>query len=186
MKINFAWLSCFFLAGFLVYGSSLSNPFVFDDDIQVLNNSFVHDFEWQTLLKGSTFASNGKETLGGIYYKPLLPLLYGVLWNTDNGSSFPFHLFQLLLAIANAFLFFYLLKEWIAPTAAGLTALLFLLHPINSEVVLYIADLQEVLFMFWGLLALVLLKKKVSWVFVSLCLFMSLLSKETGFLFILL
>ncbi len=72
---------------------------------------------------------------------------------------------------------------------AILAALLFLILPINSQTVLEIASMDDVLFFFFGLLALYFLmnrKSNRSLLLVVSCLFLSLLSKESGVLFILL
>lgn len=75
-------------------------------------------------------------------------------------------------------------------------ALLFLVHPINIEAVAYISALQDALFLFFGLLALlvVIREKELSkplekirlspYLLAGLLLLLSLLSKETGFIFV--
>lgn len=184
MKSNWLFLPVLFLVGFLLYGQSLKNPFVFDDELQITNNLVVKSFDVVAMFSGSTFTSYGKNDQSGIYFKPLQSLSYGILWQVGQGNSFPFHLFQLIIAILNSFLFFYILSHWLNKIYSLLLAILFLVHPINSEVVLYIADLQDVLFSFWGLLSLVLLIRQRHWVWISLCLLFSLLSKESGIIFI--
>lgn len=184
MRKNLIILTALISIGLILYGQSLWNPFVFDDTLQILKNDFVQKLDWAAIFAGSTFASYGKALASGIYYKPFLSALYGIFWYLGNGSSFIFHFAQLLLAIANAFLFYYLLKGWINTRLAFLISILFLVYPINSEVILYIADLQDVLYVFWGLLALILLQKKISWYFISLCLFAAILSKESGLMFL--
>ena len=184
MKKNGEFLIILFLVGFCLYGQSLRNPFLFDDELQITNNEVVRSFDVRSMFSGSTFASYGKSDPSGIYFKPFQSLSYGLLWQISNGNSFPFHLFQLIIAIINTFFFFTILSHWLNKTYSLLLAIIFLVHPINSEVILYIADLQDILFTFWGLLSLVLLIRQRHWVWISLCLLFSLLSKESGIIFI--
>jgi tetratricopeptide (TPR) repeat protein len=179
------WFFAFLFAGFLVYAPTLHNPFLLDDESQILNNAFVRNANWEGIFEGSTFNSFGQERPNGVYYKPLMSAIYAGLWELGDGSSFLFHLLQLILAILNAFLFYWLLQRWTLPIFAGLAALLFLLHPINSEVILYIADLQDTLFLFWGLLALYLFSiRRIPWAFSCSSILLCLLSKESGILFV--
>ncbi len=68
-------------------------------------------------------------------------------------------------------------------------SVIFLVHPINVESVSYIAASQSELFFLFGILALLISMKKNSslmhWFFISGLLLLSLLTKETGFLFLL-
>lgn len=123
------------------------------------------------------------------YYKPLLFSTYSILYLIGNGTPFPFHFFQISLHIINCCLLFYLFKHFIKQKYAFALALIFLVHPANKEAVVYIDALQEVLFFFFGISALLLLIYKpfkelnvIS--IVSLFLFFSLLSKKTGILFV--
>ena len=67
-------------------------------------------------------------------------------------------------------------------------AVIFLLHPINTEVVLYIADAQDILYFFFGILSLCLIesleKKKTLFTVLLIVFSFGLLSKETGGLFL--
>ena len=68
-------------------------------------------------------------------------------------------------------------------------SLIFLVHPINSEVVYYISDSQEILFFLFGMLSLLTFLKINSkrYLFLpAIFLFLSLVSKESGILFFLL
>jgi hypothetical protein len=64
-------------------------------------------------------------------------------------------------------------------------AIIFLIHPQNNEAVVYIANLQDPLFVFFGLLGLlVLVYSPQRYPFALVWLFLSLLSKETGIAFL--
>lgn len=198
-------LRCFFLLFFvsalLLFANSLGNSFVWDDEEQVVANTALHSLaNWPSFFQGSTFNSGGSRSLSGLYYKPLMSLTYAGLYSVCGPQATCFHLFQVLLHAANACLVFLLLRYLLqesrllrskaADWPAFILALIFLIHPINVEAVVYIASMQEVLFLFFGLLALLVV---IYWpatlaraLLLSLAFLASLLSKETGLLLIIL
>ncbi len=102
---------------------------------------------------------------------------------------FSFTRHNLHFTLLMLFYFLKFLADFFSRKSAFLASLLFLVHPINSEAVVYISNLQDVLFCFFGLLAF--------WVFLNFrrdikrlllifgLLLLSVLSKETGVLFLL-
>ncbi len=189
-----AWI-VFIAIGFVVYGSSLSNTFAWDDEEQIVNNTIIRSItNLPQIFTGSTFNTGGTGTLQGSFYKPLMIVCFSVLHWAFDANPFFFHLFQLILHSINAYLIF-LLFTTIFPesrkdtyTVPFFLSLVFLLHPINVEAIVYSSSLQDVMYMFFGLLSLlVLITKKLSMInmlFLSVLFLLSLLSKETGVLFI--
>src|SRR5258708_14907634 len=97
-------------------------------------------------------------------------------------NAFFFHFLQVLLFVTNAVLVFLLLKKFINSHLVFVLSLIFLVHPINQTVAAYIATLQDTLFFFFGMLALLVTianKVKYSQLIVFSLLALSLLSKET-------
>jgi len=176
------------LIGFLVYSNGLLNAFVGDDLYQVVDNIFIRSLKnVPFFFTGSTFFNGASQSFNGIYYKPILSTFFALIYFIAGPAPFVFHLAQLLVHMANSILLFLLFKQHFKNIQALVLSIVFLVHPINSEAVLYISDTQEVLFLFFGLLTLKILtsfhsKKAIflSGVFV----FLSLLSKESGILFI--
>lgn len=121
--------------------------------------------------------------MAGLYYKPLMTTAFSFIYSFFGPNATLFHLIQICLHIANAVLVYKILEKLNLKRAAFLVALVFLVHPINSEAVVYLADYQDVLFFFFGALTfwLVLNNKKIYWV--ALTILLSLLSKETGAVF---
>lgn len=162
-----------------------------DDFAQVVLNKNVHDLsKWINHFSSSTMYSE-QNTVVGIYYKPVMMICYSLLWNINNGDPMPFRIFQLFAHIMNSFLIFKLLQNFMDAKQRFLLpmicSLLFLVHPINSEAVLFIADLQEPLYTFFGLLLLITIQKYQGWRGASLFAFfgmLSLLSKESGILYL--
>jgi hypothetical protein len=173
---------------FAVYGSFLTNPFLMDDEIQILHNRHVQTLDnWPTFFTSSTMDEGGAAKMAGVYYKPLMSTFFAVCWTAfgDDPSGFRAPLW--VLHAASAF-FIYLFSTAFFPFLLSVSlGLLFLLHPVNAEVVLYIADAQDILYMFFGLLALVVTQRLKAGVrlYVALLVIFSaaLLSKETGALF---
>lgn len=186
-KISFL---LFLLIGFIIYFNSLFNSFLWDDMESVVENNLVHTIaNIDQSLKGGGFYSGGNN-LAGFYYRPII-VVYFSLVNTIFGvNAYAFHLMQIVLHIFTTFLLFVLLSKFSSKLAAFLLSVIFLVHPINSETVLYISASGESLFLPLGLMSiLVILYKNSNFtniflVFISLLL--SFLSKETAFLFLIL
>lgn len=188
MTIN-KYILALAIVGFLVFGNSLFNGFVWDDEEQVLNNSLIHSItNLPNFFLGSTFNTGGGGGLAGMYYKPMMSVGFSALYTFFGANAFFFHLFQVSLHIINSMLIFSLMAIFFSTSLSFFLALVFLVHPINVETAVYISALQDVLYMFFGLLALrkiksglVSFRDKVTF---GLLILSSLLSKETGFLFI--
>jgi protein O-mannosyl-transferase len=177
------------LLGLLVYLNCLFNPFIGDDFGQIINNPFVHSLKnIPKLFVGSTFYLKTTDSLSGNYYKPLMSVIFTFLYSFAGAHSFFYHLLQVFLHLANAILIFLFFHHFFQPKISLILSLIFLVHPLNTEAVIYISGLQDTLFLFFGMLALNLLTAKTisvrRLIIINLCLFLSLLSKESGLLFV--
>lgn len=175
------------LIGLIVYFNSLFNGFVWDDETQIIGNGLVHSIaNLSTFFTGSTFGTGGTGGLGGIYYKPVMTTGFSLIYSIFGQNAFFFHLFQVLMHIANVLLLFAILKRFFKEELALVLSIVFLVHPFNVESVVYISALQDILFSFFGLLALYFVtgkeENKTALVVLALLL-LSLLSKETGIVF---
>lgn len=177
------------VTGLIVYFQSLFNGFVWDDVGQVVENQTLRSLSnIPQFFLGSTFNPGGADVLSGIYYKPMMPIFFALLSAIFGQQAFYFHLLQVILHSINAVLVFFLLRAFFRETIAFFLSILFLVHPANVEAVVYVSALQDVLFFFFGMCALHLLRGKPvkihHFLFISTLFLLSLLSKETGFLFI--
>lgn len=177
------------LAGFLIYFNSLFSPFVWDDVNQIQNNYIVHSIaNFPNFFFGGTYIPNTGKNLAGLYYKPLLSFFYSLIYSIFGPNPTFFHLAQVALHIINSILVFIFLKTFFKEKLAFFLSLIFLVHPIQVEAVSYIAALQEPLFFVFGMSALILyLKGKMNAkrvILIGFLLLCSLLSKETGILFL--
>lgn len=177
------------IIGVLIYGYSLLNGFVADDNVYILQNPHITNFNIKTFLLGSSYYSGDVTSLSGIYYKPLFTFVISLIYKLSNGTPFLFHLLQLILHIINSCLLLFLFNKFFGRKIALFLAILFLVHPANVESVVYIANFQEPLFFFFGMTALLVISysKKITWKnmsVISVLLLLSLLSKESGILFL--
>lgn len=179
----------FTIIGFIVYSNILFNAFVYDDYGQIVNNPLVHSLNYlRHFFTGGTFFSEEVSRSTGIYYKPLLSTIFAFLYTISGPQPFIFHLFQVLLHIINTSLIYVLFQKFFKNTLSFFLALIFLVHPINQESVAYISDLQEPLFLFFGILALLMSTVNITSIrriiLINIFLLLGLLSKETAILFV--
>src|SRR3989344_4642621 len=185
------WLVFLLIAvGFFVYAFNLHNGLFWDDDDWIINNNFVHNISWgnikfwfsENVLAGIGLKSN--------YYRPALFFTLALNYVIAGIKPLIWHLTSNLLHIANGVLIFsilYLVSS--KKLVAFLTALIFLIHPLQTEAVTYISGRGDPLGVFFMLLTLWLfiksqevfsIKYKVlSIIFLVLALF----SRETAIIF---
>lgn len=186
-KIPHIWT--IIIIGSLIYFNALFNGFVWDDEEQVINNALVHSItNLPSFFTGSTFNTGGANTLAGHYYKPMMPTFFSIIYSIFGPTAFAFHLFQLIFHLINSVLVYKLFKKFFSKNIAFISTLFFLVHPINTETVIYISALQDTIFFTFGLLALLLATQKIlttkKLFLISTLILLSLLSKETGILFL--
>ena len=173
--------------GVAVYASGLWNPFMGDDNDQIVNNPAVHSLSHiGNFFIGGTFTGSGTSQLAGVYFRPLMTTSYALMYTLFGLRPMAFHLFQLALFILGSFLVFLVMQEFIRPVWALVVALVYLVHPLDSQAAFSIPNLQEPLYFVFGMTALWLVMRPRSiWALVGsgICLLLSLLSKETGIVF---
>lgn len=189
-KINRAktWqVACLFLViGFSVFFTGLNGGFQGDDGDQIVKNEAVHSLSNIGLFFRSSTFWNG-ETLVGDFYRPMMTTTFSLIYTFFQANPVAFHIFQALLCIASAFVLYLFLKSFFKPTIAIILSLIFLVHPINSQIAFSIPSMQEPLMFIFGISALYILSKSRSTknlLISSGLLFLSLMSKETAVVFV--
>lgn len=177
------------LIGLLTYCNSLLNGFLGDDFGQIVTNTTVHSISnIPQLFASSTYENGGSDRIFGLFYRPLMLSIFSIIYSFAGNDPLPYHFIQLILHIANTILLYFFFKKYFTYVISFFVSLIFLIHPINSEAVVYSANLQEVLFVFFGMISLLIVEYKVlnlkRSIFLAILLLLSLLSKETGLLFI--
>ena len=132
--------------GFFVYFNSLSNQFVHDDNYQIVRNPYLHSDESLTRLLFSDvwgYQTPGRAGTSN-YYRPLQMLAYRWIAQASGLNPSAFHWANLVLHLmvsSTAYLMFWQLTRnyWLSLSGA----VLFVLHPIHTEAVDWIASLPE-------------------------------------------
>ena len=181
------------LIAFLLYINTLKNDFVLDDTSAIQYNAFVKKgFKGIPKILSTEYRAGYWGAKGNLY-RPLPLVVFAVIWKFYPDNPAPFHLINCIFFGMTASLLFLLLRKLLKKFSIlipiGIT-LLFIIHPIHTEVVANIKSLDELLSLFFVLLgSLALLnfiqtKNKLSLVFLALCYFLALTSKEGAITFI--
>jgi len=136
--VDAAWVA---LAAFVAYLGNLANGFVYDDRYIVERNPLVQNLDWRGLLTSSYW---GDIVYAGLY-RPVTMLTYG-LNRAVSESAIGFHLVNNLLHAAVSVLVLWSARALGATRFVSVTAaLLFALHPIQSEAVTAIVGRSDLL-----------------------------------------
>ena len=169
------------LLGLLAWRNTLENGFVYDDEVNIVQNEAL-----RTLTPLSKFfdpkSSSTDAKMNAGLWRPLTRFVWALDYRLDGLDPKPYHATNLLLHLLNALLVFYLagmlsankmgakgadsagasqfqvleLGPGPSPWAAFLTALVFLLHPVQVESVAWVNGLSNLLFAFFSLSAFIL------------------------------
>ncbi len=172
--------------GLSVYLNSLKGTLFWDDEVTVVNNIFIrHPIKYLGKIFSASYHSGAGETLN--FYRPLTTLFFAFDYQIWRLNPFGYHLSNVALHILNGILIFFLLRRIFATYLLGMCcAILFLVHPINSEAVNYISNRSDLLMLFFFLTAFysyLFYRERGRWFFllVALVLYIfSILSKEMG------
>lgn len=174
--------------GVLTFSSGLNGGFQGDDFDQIVDNKAIHSLSNIGQFFSSGTFWNG-ESLSGDFYRPMMSLTFSIVYNFFGANPVAFHVVQLILYLAGAFVLYLFLKTLIRPAPALLAIMLLAVHPINTQIIYSIPCMQEPLFFLPGITALYVLsryKSVRSLVLATGLLFLSLLAKETAIVFVML
>ena len=188
------------LLGVLIYSNSLQNGYTLDDSLVITDNRFVQDgisgiSEIFTNDAFTGFFGIDKKLVEGGRYRPLSLAMFAVEYQLFGNNPFIGHMVNLALYLGIVLIIFsftqQLFKQFSptnhAPQIALITSLLFLAHPVHTEVVANIKGRDELLALFFGLLFLKSLLgnlQKAQQILISgLFLMAALLSKENAIVY---
>ncbi len=134
------WVVAFAFAGvvtFLAYGPALDGPFLFDDAYLLFFSPESAEMPFTHWLSG---------------VRPLLNATYWVNYQLSGQDAVSYHVFNVIIHLASALLLFLVLRrilewtgtpEWPRRALSLFGAGLFLLHPLQTESVAYVAGRSE-------------------------------------------
>jgi tetratricopeptide (TPR) repeat protein len=139
----------FLLVGLLVFGGTLGYGFiVLDDPFVIYNNLAIRAINAATLRHIFT-------TFDPELYIPLTFLSFQLNYLMGGLSPLPYHLTNLLLHVANALMVAWIIGLLLRHRGIGMFAgLLFLIHPMNVEVVAWATARKEALSTFFALMTI--------------------------------
>lgn len=138
--------------GWLLYANALDNGFHYDDQQTVVDNKEIRDASnfahlWTTVQHPGDAKESG-------HYRPLLLTSYMANYAWGGLSPIGYHLVDVAIHIVTAFLVAAVLASLTGMPMVGiLGGLLFLVHPINSEAVNYIAARSSTMYALFFMLA---------------------------------
>jgi len=157
----YAWAALIVAAGILTYANGLSTPPLFDDVATFVGNTQITDLaNWRAVLL--------PEEHGPLSGRPIVSLTLALNYALSGPDIWAFHATNLALHLVCALLIFGIVRRtlefspaagadawpWQPVHTALAVALLWTVHPLNSEVVLYTTQRSESLMAACYLLAL--------------------------------
>jgi hypothetical protein len=132
--------------GLLAFGNAVNHPFVHDDVVFIQQNPSLADLNLGNIFF-QTSGPDNKLSMINKYYRPLLELINRVLYRVVGMNPHGFHFFNVLLHILNSFLIYCIIHFVISNKRFSLvTAILFLLHPVQNEAVACISGISNLVF----------------------------------------
>ncbi len=193
-----------FLLTLAIYGNTFKNKYALDDAIVITQNEFTKQgFKGiKAIFTNESFTGffgKKKNLVAGGRYRPLSIATFAVEYQFFGLNPSISHIINVVLYAFTGFfvflIFFSLVddqkRSWWFSTAF-LTAVLFVIHPVHTEVVANIKGRDEILALLFSLIALqcallYLRRKRNYWLFFSsIALFLGMLSKENAAVFLLL
>ncbi len=144
----------------ITYGIILRNEFTVVDDLATfVNSELIRNFP--ASFKTLEFQN----------------ILYSIYYHAFGVTPIPHHITSILMHITNAILLFIILRMLFNRTTAGIAAILFTVHPINTEVITWISGLPYLFIAFvFNLTLLYYLKfyktKKIQYFYTSVVIFL--------------
>ena len=127
---------------FLASFTSLRNGFAYDDVAIVVDNARVHTLSHWWLYFHQAY---WPPPVSGGLFRPLVILLYALLWKVGGGAAWPFHAASVALYVATALAVYRLMRLLLPAIGAWVAAALFAVHPVHVECVGNIVGVSEVL-----------------------------------------
>jgi protein O-mannosyl-transferase len=133
------------VAAVAVYAGSVTAPFTFDDDAAILGNASIRS------LSGALSPPERGQPVAG---RPVVNLSFALNYAVGGHDPRGYHVVNIAIHIGCALLLFALLQHHLDPRLAFAAALLWIVHPLNTEAVTYVSQRTETLMALFFLLTL--------------------------------
>ena len=186
--LDYIWPSIIAAIAFLLYANTLQHGYVLDDAIAITTNQLVQKgFGGIGELLTVDFWHVSNLSLG--YYRPFSLITFAIEHQLFGSNPHITHFINLLLYAGTGFMLGLVLQELFPKYKKlfpFLICILFIAHPIHTEVVCNLKSRDE-LFSFLGILSILFMmlrnegSAKKTYLFISLCIYyLAFLSKETA------
>jgi len=172
------------LFGIISYINIFHHQFLWDDEFLIQENVFIRS--WKNLPQIFSSCSGAGAGRLDNFYRPMQLVAYTGIYSLFGLQSRAFLLLNVLIHLINACLIFFLIKKLFKDNfLAFLTSILWVVHPVHTEVVTYMSGIADPLLVLFGLGSFLCYinfrqKKQAYLLIFSLILFiLALLSKET-------
>jgi len=163
LRSNGTAIALILLCGLLVYHNVPGNSFHYDDEHSILENPHLRSLDnaARFFVDAGTFSGMPEARM----YRPLLLLSYALNYALDGYEPLGYHLVNIALHLATALLLWRLgLALGLAPRAALVAGVFFVVHPVLGEPVNYISSRSSLMATALVLTAFLLaLRHRASW-----------------------
>lgn len=189
-KTEFIYACLIAVFVFVIYGNTINHGYNFDDEYVILNQQVQQGIKAIPDIFTSKYFTSEDQSYG---YRPITKVTFAIEYSFFGLNPKISHIINLLLyALTGILLFYFFIKNFKAyPQWFWLLAtILFLSHPIHTEVVNSLKNREEILSFLFGLLSILYVFKysktsNFKNLFISvLGVSASILSKESGVLFL--
>lgn len=186
----------------VLYANTLHHAFVLDDDAVIIRNTYVQQGKGgiKAIFSNDSYAGferigQGASILEGGRYRPLSLVFFALIYALYGPDPIPFHLFNILAYAITGIILYRTMSVMFSKLGAGkvlalLTTVLFLAHPVHTEVVANVKSADEILALIFGLSAMLCLltaydtgKKSPVWLS-GVFMLLACLSKESAITFL--
>lgn len=151
-KKMWLYLGILIVSVWLAYSPVLNAPFVWDDLEMVVNNPLIRSTEHVTNIFNSGAFLESAES--GKFYRPLQILSYTFDYAMGELNPTYFHVTSVVIHTVTVLVLFFLLAELGLSQALSFgVALVFAVHPLNTEAVTYVSGRGDVLLMMFCMMS---------------------------------
>jgi protein O-mannosyl-transferase len=193
-KIKITLAAIVALFAIILYAQSVSFNYTLDDATVTVGNRFINQgFAGIPTILKTDYWSGYNEFIRGPVYRPVPLIVAAIEWQLSPDSPHFYHAVNILLyALSCMLLFLFLCRLFKKQNLLlpFICSILYVAHPIHTEVVDSIKSCDEILCFLFAILSMTLFIKWIeknsilNLILGVLCYFLTILSKETGITFL--